>query len=66
MFSASTLLTVYIAPKDEYTYTNFRYWHSKTKRRWRQADCMGADEIKVLENNRRHMSEYKRKLKIFG
>lgn len=66
MFSGSTLLTVYIAPKDAYTYSNFREWHTRTKRRWRQADVNGADEVKIIENNRRQATKYKRKLKIFG
>lgn len=66
MFSASTLLTVFLAPKDAYTYTNFKEWHIRTKRRWRSADIMGGDEVRVLENNRRHMVKYTRKLKIFG
>jgi hypothetical protein len=66
MFGANTLLTVYMAPKDAYTYHNFRQWHARTKRRWRQADVMGADEVKVMENNRRQFTRYKRKLKIFG
>ena len=66
MFSSSTLLTIFIAPKDAYSYTLFREWHTRTKRRWKQADVLGADEIKVMENNRRYVAKYKRKLKIFG
>ena len=66
MFSASTLLTVYIAPKDAYSYTLFKEWHIRTKRRWREADVFGAEEVKVMENNRRHVAKYNRKLKIFG
>ena len=55
-----------VAPKDAYAYTQFKAWHTKTKRRWKSAEVMGADEAKVLENNRRHMTKYKRKLGIFG
>lgn len=66
MFSGSTILTVYIAPRDTYSYNNFRKWHEKTKRRWRSADVLGADEIKILENNRRHNEKYDRKLNIKG
>lgn len=66
MYSANTLLTIMVAPKDAYAYTQFKAWHTKTKRRWKSAEVMGADEAKVLENNRRHMTKYKRKLGIFG
>ncbi len=66
MFGANTLLTVYMAPKDAYSFKLFREWHAKTKRRWKQADVMGADEVKVLENNRRQFVQYKRNLKIMG
>ena len=66
MHSASTLLTIYLAPKDSFTYENFRYWHARTKRRWRSADILGVDEMKVIENNRRHHTKYKKSLKIFG
>ena len=66
MYSANTILTVYLAPKDQYSYSNFRLWHRNTKRRWRGAQVNGAEEIKVLENNRRHKIKYKRPLKIFG
>lgn len=66
MFSPSTILTVYFAPKDAYGYSVFREWHERTKRRWREADVLGADEVKVMENNRRHVTKYMRKLKIFG
>lgn len=66
MFGPNTILTVYCAPKDAYTFTNFKSWHKLTKRRWRQADVYGADEVKVLENNRRHNTKYTRPLKIFG
>jgi hypothetical protein len=55
-----------VAPKDAYAYTQFKAWHTKTKRRWKSAEVMGADEAKVLENNRRHMTKYNRKLSIFG
>ncbi len=66
MFSPSTIITVYFAPKDAYGYTLFREWHERTKRRWREADVFGADEVKIMENNRRHVIKYMRKLKIFG
>ena len=66
MYSANTLLTIMVAPKDAYAYTQFKAWHTKTKRRWKSAEVMGADEAKVLENNRRHMTKYNRKLSIFG
>ena len=66
MYSGNTILTVYIAPKDAYTFKEFRAWHKITKRRWRQADVNGADEVKVMENNRRHNAKYTRPLKIFG
>ena len=56
MYSANTLLTIMVAPKDAYAYTQFKAWHTKTKRRWKSAEVMGADEAKVLENNRRHMT----------
>lgn len=66
MFSASTILKVYFAPKDAYSYQQFKHWHVKTKRRWKTADVMGADEVKVLENNRRHKIKYNRPLSVFG
>lgn len=66
MFSPSTILTVYFAPKDAYGYTVFREWHARTKRRWREADVLGADEVKIMENNRRHAIKYLRPLTIFG
>jgi|LakMenEpi03Aug12_release.lakeMendotaPanAssembly.Ray.scaffolds.fasta_scaffold253412_2 hypothetical protein len=66
MFSASTLLKIWIAPKDTYTYYNFKNWHERTKRRWRTADVLGVDEVKVLENNRKHDTGYTRPLKIMG
>lgn len=66
MFSANTILNCYMAPKDAYSFKLFREWHAKTKRRWKQADTYGADEAKVLENNRRNMVQYKRRLKIMG
>jgi len=66
MFSASTILMCFMAPKDMYTYENFRNWHERTKRRWRAADILGADEMRVLENNRRHNKKYTRKLGVLG
>lgn len=66
MFGPNTILTVYMAPGDQYSFTNFRDWHKKTKRRWKTSSVEGAEEIKVLENNRRHNTKYKRPLKIFG
>lgn len=65
MFGANTILTVYIAPKDRYSYENFRAWHKITKRRWREADVIGVEEVKVLENNRRLVSKYK-PYKLYG
>ena len=55
-----------MGPADTYTYNNLREFHRRTKRRWRQADILGADEVKVIENNRRHFIKYKRPLSIFG
>lgn len=66
MFSPNTILTVYVAPGDEYSFTNFRDWHKDIKRRWKTASVDGAEEIKVMENNRRHVAKYTRPLKIFG
>lgn len=66
MHSASTLLTVYFAPKDAYSYVQFKEWHTRIKRKWRYADVMGADEVKVVENNRRLNTQYNRPLKIMG
>jgi len=66
MYSPNTIVTVYMAPKDTYSYRNLREFHKRTKRRFRQADVLGADEVKVIENNRRHFINYKRPLAIFG
>jgi hypothetical protein len=66
LYSGNTILTVYLAPKDQYSYENFKLWHRDTKRRWRSAQVEGAEEIKILENNRRHKARYTRPLKIFG
>lgn len=66
MYGPNTILTVFIAPKDQYTYSNFKLWHKGTKRRWKSASVDGAEEVKVIENNRRHFVKYKRPLKIFG
>lgn len=52
MHSASTNLTVYMAPKDAYSYEQFKRWHAITKRKWSKADVIGCLEIKVLENNK--------------
>ncbi len=66
MFGPNTLLNVYLAPKDSYTFATFKNWHKRTKRRWRQADIYGGAEVRVIENNRRHNIKYVRPLKIFG
>lgn len=66
MFSASTILQVYMAPRDAYSFTNFKLYHKLTKRRWRDCQIMGGEEIRALENNRHHVSGYDKKLKIRG
>lgn len=66
MYSANTIVKVYLAPKDAYSFQNLRNTYKIIKRRWKVADVFGADEIRVLENNRRHYINYKRPLKIFG
>ena len=59
MLSANTIVRVYIAPKDRYSYENIKALYLILKRRWRTADVLGADEIKVMGNNRRHKYGYR-------
>lgn len=66
MYSGNTILTIYLAPRDSYSYTNFKFWHRDIKRRWRSVQVEGAEEIRILENNRRHKTQYTRPLNIFG
>lgn len=66
MYGPNTIITCYLAPRDSYSYSNFKAWHKVTKRRWKKAQVEGAEEIKVMENNRRHNTKYTRPLKIFG
>lgn len=66
MFSGSTILTVYLAPRDAYTFKNFKKWHYITKKKWQSCLISGADEVRVLENNKRNHIFYKRKLNVLG
>ncbi len=65
MFGANTILTVHLAPKDTYAYNLLRKFHTVTKRRWKSADILGADEVKVLGCNKRNQSNH-RSFKING
>jgi len=66
MFSASTIIQVYMAPRDAYSFTNFKLFHKLTKRRWRDCQIMGGEEIRALENNRHHAGGYDKRQKIRG
>lgn len=66
MYGPNTIVTVYVAPKDAHTYSNIRSFYSIVKRRWKKADVLGADEVKVLGNNRRDTGNYGSTFGIFG
>lgn len=66
MYSANTILRCLLAPKDAYSFEYFKNWYTKTKRKWKSGDVFGADEAKVLENNRRHKIQYNRTLDVLG
>lgn len=63
MYGPNTLLTVYIAPDDKYSYELIRSFHRIIKRKWKTADVLGAEEVKVLLNNRMFVDNYK-KMKV--
>ena len=63
MYGSNTLVTVYIAPDDKYSYGLIRSFHKVIKRKWKSADVLGAEEVKVLLNNRMVVDNYK-KLKV--
>jgi len=66
MYGPNTIVKVYLAPNDTYSYNNLKLFHTIIKRRWKAADILGADEAKVLENNRRHHIHYQRPLTVLG
>ncbi len=66
MHGPNNILTIYVAPKDKYTFENFKRFHNITKRRWKTADILGAEEAKIIENNRRLSTNYGRVLKVQG
>jgi len=66
MYGANTIVRVYIGPNDKYTYEHLRKFYHLAKRRWKVADVWGADEVMILENNRRHANKYQRSLSILG
>ena len=66
MYGPNTIIKVYLAPNDTYSYNNLKLFHTIIKRRWKAADILGADEVKVLENNRRHYIHYQRPLTVLG
>jgi len=55
-----------MAPRDAYSFTNFKWFHKFTKRRWRECQFLGGQEIRVMDNNRKHVAGYMRKMPVRG
>lgn len=60
MYGANTILTVYMAAEDKYSYELIRSFHNIIKRKWKTADVLGVEEKRVLLNNRMFVGNYKK------